>query len=118
MNIYITKDNEQFLKNIGVSMSGLINTLLNEYRVEHTQIAPRHKEIPVDILNQGSNRRYGGDSPIDNVTLARPNQFVPKPPDPELGYPCCQKKSPCKHWVWDSNNINWVNSLTAKTREE
>lgn len=34
MNIYITKDNEKFLKTLseGKSMSGLINELLNSYR--------------------------------------------------------------------------------------
>lgn len=45
------------------------------------------------------------------------NTFTPKPPDPELGYPCCQKKSPCKHWVWDGLEGLWKNTLTNKTRE-
>lgn len=43
--------------------------------------------------------------------------FVPKPPDPETGYPCCLGKRPCKHWQWDGNKSAYVNSLTGKERE-
>lgn len=44
--------------------------------------------------------------------------FVPKPPDPETGYPCCtNEKKPCKHWSWDGNYSYWINELTGKTRE-
>lgn len=43
--------------------------------------------------------------------------FVPKPPDPELGYPCCQKTVPCKHWVWDGVEGLWKNTLTNRTKE-
>jgi len=45
-------------------------------------------------------------------------QFVPKPPDPVTGYPCCQGRSPCKHWVWDESETLWTNSLTGATRDE
>lgn len=44
--------------------------------------------------------------------------FVPRPPDPETGYPCCEKSTPCKHWQWDSSLAGWVNSLTGKTRND
>ncbi len=40
-----------------------------------------------------------------------------KAPDPELGYPCCTKQKPCKHWAYDGNQGLWVNELTGKTRE-
>jgi len=43
--------------------------------------------------------------------------FIPSPPDPELGYPCCQKNKPCKHWKFDDLNGQWVNELTGKVRE-
>ena len=44
--------------------------------------------------------------------------FVPRPPDPETGYPCClNERKPCKHWTFDGNQAVWVNSLTGKTRE-
>ncbi len=45
------------------------------------------------------------------------NTFVPRPPDPELGYPCCQKNSPCKHWTFDGVEDIWTNTLTGATRE-
>ena len=51
-----------------------------------------------------------------NVTL-NSNTFVPRPPDPETGYPCCTKQTPCKHWTWDNSIPAWVNSLTGKTKE-
>lgn len=44
-------------------------------------------------------------------------EFVPKAPDPYLGYPCCQQKKPCKHWVWDSGLTCYVNSITGEQRE-
>jgi hypothetical protein len=43
--------------------------------------------------------------------------FVPRPPDPNIGYPCCLKAKPCKHWEYDGMSGQWVNSLTGKTRE-
>ena len=49
--------------------------------------------------------------------LYEPKPFVPKPPDPELGYPCCQQKRPCKHWSFDGATSTWVNELTGKTKE-
>lgn len=47
----------------------------------------------------------------------QPDVFVSKPPDPELGYPCCSKQKPCKHWHWNDVDSVWVNELTNKTRE-
>lgn len=44
-------------------------------------------------------------------------QFVPKPPDPEFGYPCCKGISPCKHWIFDETDAVWRNSLTGKERD-
>lgn len=46
-----------------------------------------------------------------------PKPFVPSPPDPETGYPCCQKEIRCKHWVWDVNKALYVNSLTGAEKE-
>jgi len=47
----------------------------------------------------------------------RGNEFVPKPPDPETGYPCCKANKPCKHWQWDELKSVWVNQITLKERE-
>lgn len=43
--------------------------------------------------------------------------FKPAPPDPELGYPCCQKTKPCIHWVWDGIASVYKNTLTGATKE-
>ena len=43
--------------------------------------------------------------------------FQPKPPDPLTGYDCCERKTPCKHWVWDMNKTGYTNSLTGAFKE-
>lgn len=67
-----------------------------------------------------------GPSVPNNSTTLVPNSipglttgaaFVPKPPDPDKGYPCCSGRTPCKHWIWDDMHTEWKNSLTGKTRE-
>ena len=50
-------------------------------------------------------------------SLPSKNNFVPKAPDPNTGYPCCQNNNPCKHWTWDTVDTVWKNSLTGKIRE-
>ena len=46
-----------------------------------------------------------------------PKPFIPKPPDPILGYPCCQKEKPCKHWAWQPSGDGYVNTLTGQIKE-
>lgn len=54
--------------------------------------------------------------PQTPTSISQP--FVPKPPDPETGYPCCQSTThQCKHWVFDGVRSAWVNTLTGKERE-
>lgn len=107
--IYIRKENEDKWNDIA-DKSNWVNTLLD---------------------NSGSTKEYGAvrETPAGKMTtvpsealpeipgVVRGSDFVPKPPDPETGYPCCQKRSPCKHWTWDGNIEAWINSPTGKTRE-
>lgn len=44
--------------------------------------------------------------------------FVPRPPDPQVGYPCCQKPAPCKHWKFNDIEQHWVNELTGEVKSE
>jgi hypothetical protein len=44
-------------------------------------------------------------------------EFVPQPPGPN-GYLCCEKSSPCKHWVWYEFDTVWKNTITGKERDE
>lgn len=101
-------------------------------------------EEAVDILNQQSNKSQfiedlimarvpqapatGGltkeevldliKSEIGMVPPAQNNStFVPSPPDPITGYPCCQKQAPCKHWIFNGAESHWKNELTGKIRE-
>ncbi len=41
-----------------------------------------------------------------------------KAPHPTYGYPCCHKKSPCKHWIWDESEMHWFNQLTGETKDD
>lgn len=54
---------------------------------------------------------------MKNVAVTKGSEFVPRPPDPETGYPCCNGRSPCKHWVWSGIDGAWKNTLTGKTRD-
>lgn len=51
------------------------------------------------------------------AAITKGSEFVPRPPDPETGYPCCLGRSPCKHWLWDDIETVWKNTLTGKTRD-
>lgn len=55
--------------------------------------------------------------PVDPLDALASQVFVPRPPDPLKGYPCCEGKSPCKHWVWDSGLAVYSNSITGAKRE-
>ena len=72
-----------------------------------------HNALSGVVLHKKS-EAYKKASP-NEVTLTTP--FAPRPPDPEMGYPCCTKARPCKHWQWDGNRSVYVNSLTNKERE-
>lgn len=52
------------------------------------------------------------------IKTEKEEQFVPKPPDPQTGYECCERSSPCKHWVFDDNDEVWRNILTGATKSE
>lgn len=56
--------------------------------------------------------------PMEPVaTYSSPDKFVPKPPDPETGDPCCIKAKPCKHWQWNGEEQAYINELTGEVRE-
>lgn len=82
-----------------------------EFLIDQLTVEVKGIKMAYDPIKQTVN-----DKPIAQV-LTTNATFVPKPPDPELGYPCCSKETPCKHWVWDGNQGVWINSLTKKTRE-
>lgn len=63
-----------------------------------------------------------GNSTTNSIPISGPTQntattFVPKPPDPITGYPCCQQSKPCKHWHWDEIDQVYRNELTGAVRE-
>lgn len=43
--------------------------------------------------------------------------FVPGPPDPIKGYPCCEMASPCKHWIFDGLGSTYMNTLTGELKD-
>lgn len=56
-------------------------------------------------------------APADPLDALASQAFVPRPPNPLTGYPCCERPAPCKHWVFDGNEGVWRNNLTGTTRD-
>ncbi len=38
-------------------------------------------------------------------------------PNLSVGYPCCLKKVPCKHWSFNGADDQWVNILTGEIKD-
>lgn len=97
--IYIRKDNEERWNSI-TDKSAWVNAYLSKSPpnsiVDKMNLEPRPMSVP---------------------GVVKGSEFVPRPPDPETGYPCCLGKRPCKHWQWDGNLSAYINSLTGKERE-
>ena len=64
----------------------------------------------IELIQQYTPKQF---APTSNTASST---FIPSAPDPETGYPCCTKKNPCKHWVFDGTKGAYVNSLTGKTK--
>lgn len=71
-----------------------------------------HKEVFKKELSPGAQDTINA---VKRMELDAP--FVPRPPAPLTGYPCCQRAKPCKHWIFDGINSLWKNELTGKVRE-
>lgn len=69
------------------------------------------------LLEERPTQQLPAPSIVDPLDALAAQAFVPRPPDPEKGYPCCQREVPCKHWQWDSSVGVYNNSLTGATRE-
>lgn len=110
--LYIHED-EKFSRE--KNKSELINQLLEKYyssRVEEASLAEVAKAL--DEAPVPTEGRYA----IDHEgNIHGPSTFEPKAPDPETGYPCCTKATPCKHWTWNGNMNYWINGLTGKIKE-
>lgn len=118
MNIYITEDNEMWLRAHTGSMSGLINQLVKQHR-EKMDVAfestPKGKNpfaglVPASSLNS---EPEATDEDISNMFVepdGAPNRHY-------AGFHCCTLKKPCKHWAWDGVSLCWVNELTGETRD-
>lgn len=107
-NIYFRKDNWERFKD-EENKSGLINYLLETHYGKLENISASRveatKEEAFDIIQK------------NYIEPKVKEAFVPKPPDPETGYPCCTKDKPCKHWVFDGTTSEWRNTITGKTRD-
>lgn len=109
MNIYITPKNERLLRdwhteNDDVTMSGLINKLLEEHF----------------SVNEYAGRQSG--TPPE--TWVSPKKLEPQTPKvddlfADAEYICCKNENkPCKHWVWDSaSGEGYVNILSGRKME-
>jgi hypothetical protein len=96
--------------------------------IQQAQVKPIVQSVIQELLVNESFFREMGErlkvkpQVIPDVTGShveiRPEPFIPKPPDPVTGYPCCQKTDyRCKHWEFDATGEGWVNTLTGEIRE-
>ncbi len=60
----------------------------------------------VDTIFPG-NQRLQPPAPIEQSVL----DSLPVTPA------CCLKKSPCKHWIWQGEQMAYVNSISGEIRE-
>lgn len=120
MNIYISKENEALLRQ-EVSMSGLINYLLEEHyagRVPAPQPELPTYVVPTpDFKNSETTKVPSNSEPVTMNVLSLEDlqeklgvESTPKAP----AHIC---KENCYHWVYDINTARYTNSLTGETRE-
>ena len=101
---------------INISISEEANNQLNQQE---------NKSQYIEDLILGGSRPSEVESSLEeiksllskNISPPTAGSFIPKPPDPLTGYPCCQKRTPCKHWIFDGANESWINVLTGVSRD-
>lgn len=115
MNIYITKDNEEYLANLtdDWTKSGLINYLLRKHRGDYD---------PDDINKITDPLKRPTPAPSEKKPTLNELQAVidniPSKPSPSAEeFACCKQGAPCKHWQFNDLDGSWVNQRTGETRE-
>lgn len=112
MQIYIKAELEAKLrktsKEMDVPMSQLLAEALENYFGPEELKSVKSEEHP-----KAENYDKGQTITVPDLAPAR---FVPKAPDPVMGFPCCQKKAPCKHWKWDGVTESYVNEITGEVK--
>lgn len=99
MNIYITRENEQKLRQLeGYTMSGIINYLLDNYFKTHNVSEIKEKIEPkaAEIAKQ---------NPEGATIVAGEEQS------------CCKNRQPCRHWLWDGVKQTYTNSISGRVVE-
>ena len=111
--IYIRKDNEDAWSKFGKDKSKKVNEWLSGQYTEGDKV----NDIPMQPADTSLGSTGRVPQALNIPGVVRGGEFVPKPPDPETGYPCCTANKPCKHWQWDELKSVWVNQITLKERE-
>ena len=130
MNIYISKDNEKWLRIQKTSMSGIINQLLDE---------ARHGKHGAHVIAQYETLEEASKSDIVLPEIIKTKEDAIKAVEPKRNTPnvedgrriagktraaqlpmlraCCLKKNPCVHWQWNADQETWMNSITGELKE-
>lgn len=119
MNIYISKENEERLRQ-EASMSGLINHLLEEYYAGQpvTPVAPEpvyeapspRPETKFSTIAEEPKLKVLTNDDLKALLGASGKQ-------PIISEPTHVCKDNCKHWVWDTDKGGRVNTLTGEFQE-
>jgi hypothetical protein len=109
--IYFRKDVwEKFGEEKG--KSNIINQLL----AEHYGLDPREVTVSDELIPEQFTRPQ-----VMSPQVRQAEPFVPRPPDPNSGYPCCVTRrpnpetliTPCKHWNRNEDG-DYINSITSE----
>lgn len=95
---------------------GRVNIYIRDSDIDTWRVIPNKSEWLHQMLSGTLTEKKLDEAAAHIDAVA--TKFVPKPPDPNTGYPCCQSATHrCKHWVWDTNEAIYRNTLTNKTME-
>jgi hypothetical protein len=120
MNIYISKANEDWLRQQGGSMSGIINAFLDaereagDYKPVKTPLKMRPPKPQLQEPSYSSVPSTPKLKVMDNDALKALLGDKAKPIKDEPRHIC---KEDCYHWVWNTDAAKFINSVTGETRE-
>lgn len=107
--IYIRKANWEHFKD-EPDKSALVNNLLALHYNQPVKTPARMAAHSTYLSPVSSTDKPEGKPVSDKVI-----EDVAKVAGTEFG--CCNKANPCKHWVFNSSELTWTNTLSGRKRE-
>lgn len=110
---------------ISVAILGVISGFCFGFRLGHNDDYSRELSESLEPIEAHSNEIKALRDIKEQFAGLKPASELVKPAD-ELGEHWAEAKHTCfrgngkvcKHWIWDINNGNWLNTLTGETQED